>query len=129
MPAPPAAAASRVFAATLGAAVSEVQTQQALGEGAIGRGLVMRRIVRTDAGRDAVDDRIVIWPEKERDRVARGAVAVDDAVGCGPEAVVRVARQHRPGVDDKGPGHCWRTDPLALGRAHLETRQCRLRKI
>src|SRR5580658_3732547 len=88
----------------------------------------MWRIVRTDAGRHTVDDGIVIWPEKERDRVARGAVAVDDAVRRRPEAVVRVARQHRPGVDDKGPGHCWRADPLTLGGAHLETRQCRLRK-
>jgi hypothetical protein len=30
----------------------------------------MRRVVETDAGRDAIHDRIVVPPEKERDRIA-----------------------------------------------------------
>src|SRR5947208_10590975 len=56
MPMRPAAAPSRLFAAALGAAVGEVQGQQVLGEGAVGRRLEMRRVVGADASRDAVDD-------------------------------------------------------------------------
>ena len=70
----------------------------------------------------------MIGPEKERNGIARGVIAVDDAMRRRPEAVVRVARQHRPGVDDEGAGHRGRAQPLPLGRAHLETRQRRLRE-
>src|ERR1700746_1027766 len=72
MPRRPAAVLSHVLAATLGAAVGEVQTQQALGEGPIGRRLVMRRSVGTDARRDAVGDRIGVRAREERDRRCGG---------------------------------------------------------
>src|SRR5437868_5298585 len=72
----PSGDCSRVFSVTTGAAMGKVQGEQALGEGAIGGRLVAGRLVGADTGRDAIDDRIVVWPEKKRDRVARGTVAV-----------------------------------------------------
>src|SRR5204862_4123147 len=119
---------SRIISVTAGAAMGKVQGEQALGKGAIGGRLVARRVVGADTGRDAIDDRIVVWPEKKRDRVARGTIAVDHTVRRRAEAIVRIARQHRPGVDDKCPRHRRRAYPLALGRAHLKAGQRRLRE-
>ena len=56
-----------------------------LAEGAIGRRLIVRRVVGADASRDAFYDRVVVRPEKERDRVSRGVVLIDDAVRRRPE--------------------------------------------
>src|SRR5205807_9321184 len=88
--------ALHVFAVA-GAAVGEVQGEQALGESAVGGRLVARWVVEADAGWDAVHNRVVVRPEEKRDCVARGVVAVDDAVRRRTEAVVRVACQHCPG--------------------------------
>ena len=86
----------------------------------------MRRVVRADTGRDGLHDDVVVWAEEKRDRVARGASAVEDTVRRRAETVVRVARQHCPGIDDEGPGHRRWPNPFALGSAHFETRQRRL---
>src|SRR3954452_22004297 len=79
-----AATPSRVFSVPRSGPVGEVQIQQALGEGPVGRRLIARRGVGTDGRRNAVHDTIVVGPEKERNRVARGAVAVEgDAASPG----------------------------------------------
>ena len=43
----------------------------------------------------------------------RRIIAVDDAVLGRPDAVARIARQHRPQVDDERPRHRRRPDPFA----------------
>src|SRR5262245_64621320 len=113
----------RVLAAAAGLAVGEVERQQALGKGAVGRRLVFRRIVGADAAWDRLDDHIVVRPEEERAGVARAIVAIDDAVRRRPEAIVRVARQHRAGIDYERARHCRRPDPVALGGTHFEARK------
>src|SRR5262249_1202724 len=115
----------RVLAAAAGLAVGEVERQQVLGEGALGRRLRTGGIVGADAAGDRLDDDIVVRPQEERAGVARAVVAIDDAVRRRPEAIVRVARQHRAGIDDERTRHRRRPDPVALGGAHVETRKLR----
>src|ERR687887_77342 len=85
----------RVLAAAAGLTVGEVERQQTLGEGAVGDRLVFGRVVRADAAWNRFDDDIVIRSEEERAGIARAVVAIDHAVRCRAEAIVRVARQHR----------------------------------
>src|ERR1051326_799853 len=118
----------RVLAAAAALAVGEVERQQALGEGAVGDRFVLRRVVGADAARDRCDDDIVVRSDKERAGVARAVVAIDDAVRRRAEAVVRIAREHRAGIDDERARHRRRPDPVALGGAHFEARELRLRQ-
>src|SRR5262249_1653031 len=119
---------SGVLAAAACLAVGKVESQQVLGEGAVGGRLVSWRVVGADAAWYRCDDGIVVRPEEERAGVARAVVAIDDAVRRRPETVVRVARQHRAGVDDERARHRRRPDPVPLGGAHFEARQLRLRQ-
>ena len=75
--------------AALGAAVGEVQGQQALAEGAVGRRLIARRVVGADASRDALYDQVVVRPEEEWDRVSRCVVLIvlTDRTGTPPDSV------------------------------------------
>src|SRR6266540_2814302 len=90
-----------VLAGATGLAVGEVEGQEVQGEGAVGDRLVFGRVAGADAAWDRFDDDIVVRPEEERAGVARAVVAVDDAVRRRSEAVIRVARQHRAGIDDE----------------------------
>src|SRR4051794_12802238 len=69
-----------IFAVTAGLAMREIQRQESRRERAVSGLLVARRIVGADAGRDTGDLGVVVRAEKERDRVARAGVAVDDPV-------------------------------------------------
>jgi len=90
--------------------------------------LVSGRVVGADAAWDRLDDDIVVRSEEERAGVPRAVVAIDDAVRRRPESIVRVARQHRAGIDDERARHRRRPDPVALGGAHFEARELRLRQ-
>src|SRR5215510_6047774 len=105
----------RVLAAAASLAMGAVEGQQGLGEGAVGGRLVSGRVVGADAAGDRLDDDIVVRAEEERAGVARAIVAIDDTVRRGPEAIIRVAREHRAGIDDERARHRRRPDPLALG--------------
>src|SRR6266566_188713 len=118
----------RVLAAAAGLAVGEVERQEVLSECAVRRRLVSGRVVGADAAWDRLDDDIVVRSEEERAGVARAVVAIDDAVRRRPESIVRVARQHRAGIDDERARHRRRPDPVALGGAHFEARELRLRQ-
>src|SRR5262249_12912464 len=103
-------ALSRVLAAAASLAVGAGERRAALGKGAVGGRLVFRRIVGAGAARDRPDDHIVVRPEEERAGVARAIIAIDHAVRRRPEPIVRVARQHRAGIDDERARHRRRPD-------------------
>ena len=90
--------------------------------------LVSGRVVGADAAWDGLNDDIVVRSEEERAGVPRAVVAIDDAVRRRPESIVRVARKHRAGIDDERARHRRRPDPVALGGAHFEARELRLRQ-
>src|SRR3989442_7651778 len=103
----------RVLAAAAGLAVGEVESQEVLSECAV------RRPARIWAG---CRGRRSLGPARRRHRGSvrrkngqayrERSFAIDDAVRRRPESIVRVARQHRAGIDDERARHRRRPDPV-----------------
>ena len=84
-------------------------------------GFVVRRPLGAAARRKALDHRVVIGPEKERDRIALSAGSVDDPVRRRGKKIVRPSREHLTEVDDERVWDGLDVHPFSMGALDLKT--------